>query len=653
MPTYKTPDVYVEEISIFPPSVAEVETAIPAFVGYTEKAELNGKEIFNTPLKIGSMLEYEMYFGGAPEPKSINVELDSNNSVKSVEITPLLYLYDCLRMFYANGGGDCYIVSVGKYPSSGSVDKDELVDGLETLKKEDEPTLLVIPDSVLLTATKLGDVHKEMLDQCNTLQDRFAVLDIKDGDTEISATSDPVETFRDNVGINYLKYGASYYPWLRSSLSFDYSYENIKDNITKNSSTISLASVSADTTIIDQLNKVLADKTTTYDFMYDDSTFEPSISEGYADVMDSHSSELLTKQELVRLSTFIKNMLTGFVALNTNLTDDDTGSTIDAKTVNELHDELIADGSKLEDYAELLIQYDMSFPDETDPTTADALGVTATSDFSAITFDTISADVSLYGTGTTVADWVKKGRQLFQELYENVLSYIEDFYTNILTRAENLEINLKDTNSVYAAIVEAISEKGIELPPSGAVVGIFAAVDNDRGVWKAPANVSLSYVIGPSVKLTNKDQEDLNVDTTAGKSVNAIRFFTGKGTLIWGARTLAGNDNEWRYVPVRRFFNMVEESVKKSTYWAVFEPNDANTWVKVKSMIENYLTQKWRDGALAGAKPEEAFFVKVGLGTTMTSQDILEGRMNVEIGMAVVRPAEFIILKFSHKLQES
>ena len=98
---------------------------------------------------------------------------------------------------------------------------------------------------------------------------------------------------------------------------------------------------------------------------------------------------------------------------------------------------------------------------------------------------------------------------------------------------------------------------------------------------------------------------------------------------------------------------MVEESIKKSTGWAVFEPNDANTWAKVRGMIENYLLQKWREGGLAGAKPNEAFFVQCGLGTTMDSQDILEGRMNVEIGMAVVRPAEFIILKFSHKMQTS
>jgi hypothetical protein len=154
------------------------------------------------------------------------------------------------------------------------------------------------------------------------------------------------------------------------------------------------------------------------------------------------------------------------------------------------------------------------------------------------------------------------------------------------------------------------------------------------------------------VKIDSHDQEDLNVHTT-GKSVNAIRAFTGKGTLIWGSRTLAGNDNEWRYVPVRRFFIMVEESTKKATEPFVFEPNDANTWVKVRSMIENFLVLQWRAGALQGAKPNEAFFVNVGLGETMTELDILEGRMIVEIGMTVVRPAEFIILRFSHKMLSS
>jgi uncharacterized protein len=113
---------------------------------------------------------------------------------------------------------------------------------------------------------------------------------------------------------------------------------------------------------------------------------------------------------------------------------------------------------------------------------------------------------------------------------------------------------------------------------------------------------------------------------------------------------LAGNDNEWRYISVRRFFNMVEESVKKATSQFVFEPNENNTWLNVRGLIENYLNTLWRAGALAGAKPEHAFFVRVGLGQTMTAQDILEGRMNIEIGMAPAKPAEFIIIRMTQQM---
>jgi uncharacterized protein len=207
--------------------------------------------------------------------------------------------------------------------------------------------------------------------------------------------------------------------------------------------------------------------------------------------------------------------------------------------------------------------------------------------------------------------------------------------------------------SLYRAILAAFRKVYIELAPCGTIAGIYARVDRERGVWKAPANVGVKSVVGPVIKITHEEQESLNVDASTGKSINAIRSFAGKGTLVWGARTLAGNDNEWRYVPVRRLYIFIEESVKKATEFVVFEPNDANTWLRAKTMIENFLTTLWRDGALAGAKTEDAFFVKAGLGETMTSQDILEGRMNIEIGLAAVRPAEFIILKFSHKLQES
>lgn len=212
--------------------------------------------------------------------------------------------------------------------------------------------------------------------------------------------------------------------------------------------------------------------------------------------------------------------------------------------------------------------------------------------------------------------------------------------------------SIKTSNPArYSFAKNALQEHRVTLPPSAAVAGMYAAMDRTHGVWKAPTNTSLASVIAPVVAIDNLFQERLNVDPAAGKSINAIRAFAGKGTLVWGARTLAGNDNEWRYIPVRRFFNMVEESVTKSTRWVVFEPNDATTWVKVRGMIENYLTDKWRAGALVGTTPREAFFVKCGLGVTMTAQDILDGRLTVEIGMAVVRPAEFIIFRFSHNLQ--
>jgi phage tail sheath protein FI len=211
---------------------------------------------------------------------------------------------------------------------------------------------------------------------------------------------------------------------------------------------------------------------------------------------------------------------------------------------------------------------------------------------------------------------------------------------------------LKGKNNAYYFMAKnAISNIEMILPASSAVVGKYAEVDNARGVWKAPANVGIDYAIRPAVIITHKAQESLNVDTLAGKSINVIRSFPGRGpAIIWGARTLAGNDNEWRYVSVRRFFNMVEESTKNATQQFVFEPNDRNTWVRVKSMIENYLTQQWKAGALMGASTKEAFFVHVGLGETMTELDIWEGRMIVEIGLAVVRPAEFIILRFMHKM---
>ena len=369
-----------------------------------------------------------------------------------------------LSMYFGNGGGPCWVVSVDVFPANVTLGNAQLTSGLRgglnALEQIDEVTLLVVPElheiSVASTRQTLNDF---MLAQCDRLQDRFAILDVRV--TNAGAVAD-ADSFRNNeVSLDYLKYGAAYYPSLDTVIPYHYS--------------------------------------------------------------------------------------------NTSVTIVDTrpGAPFDGDTL----------------------------------------------------------------------DVVKNGPTPDVTLYNEIKAALTGFSVNTY--------------------------------PSAAVAGVYAKVDRDRGVWKAPANTSLKMVKALSVEVTSEQQESLNVDANSGKSVNAIRNFMGKGTLVWGARTLAGNDNEWRYVPVRRLYNFIEESTKKASEQFVFEPNDRNTWVRVKGMIENFLTQLWAQGALAGATTTDAFYVKVGLGETMNYQDILEGRMNVEIGMAAVRPAEFIILKFSHKMVEA
>lgn len=468
--SYKTPGVYIEEISTLPASIAAVETAIPVFIGYTERATENNDDtaLRFKATRITSVLEYEEIFGKANnEDFSISIAdtTDGSGNLVSRNITATpgtisaYKLYYQVLMFYQNGGGPCYILSVGDYTMSLTAPANEsegLSKGILELEQVDEPTLLVFPDDMTTLASgTYGSVIQSALAHCAKLQDRFTIADVYGSD---------ISVYRTNIGNDNLKYGAAYTPKLKTVLNYGYN-------------------------------------------------------EG------------------------------------------------------------------------------------------------------AINVDTYTLDAA------SVA----------------VPAGLSGFLTDIKANEP----------SVYRSIIAELKKTYVELNPCGAIAGVYARVDRERGVWKAPANVGIKSIIGPVKKITHDDQKSLNVDASTGKSINAIRNFTGKGTLVWGARTFAGNDNEWRYIPVRRLYIFIEESVKKATEFVVFEPNDANTWLRTKTMIENFLTTLWRDGALAGAKTEQAFFVKVGLGETMTAQDILEGRMNIEIGLAAVRPAEFIILKFSHKIQES
>jgi phage tail sheath protein FI len=163
----------------------------------------------------------------------------------------------------------------------------------------------------------------------------------------------------------------------------------------------------------------------------------------------------------------------------------------------------------------------------------------------------------------------------------------------------------------------------------------------------------MNAVNAPSINISHDEQESLNVDLMGGKSINVIRPFPGIGTLIWGARTLDGNSQDWRYINVRRTLIMIEQSLKLAARTYVFEPNDGGTWSTISATINNFLFNQWKSGALAGSSPEQAYSVSVGLGSTMTPNDILDGVMRIEVKLAIVRPAEFIVLTFQQKQQEA
>jgi phage tail sheath protein FI len=210
---------------------------------------------------------------------------------------------------------------------------------------------------------------------------------------------------------------------------------------------------------------------------------------------------------------------------------------------------------------------------------------------------------------------------------------------------------LKNLSASYKLLLNHMLEKLNLMAPSAAMAGLYTVVDNNEGVWVAPANIGVQGVISPSIRIDLKGQEDLNMPLD-GKSICAIRSFPGKGVLVWGARTLDGNSNDWRYINVRRTLIYIEQSVKEAASAYVFAPNDAKTWVSVKSMISNFLLGLWNQGGLVGPKPADAFSVTVGLGSTMTGDDILNGRMIVAVKVAVSHPAEFIEITFQQEMQK-
>jgi phage tail sheath protein FI len=583
----RTPGVYVSEISAFPPSAVGVETAVPAFIGYTERADIGGVPAAFVPVRIASMMEFEQYFGrgvldvvrpgrppaptfsfapvqapppapagtapgggapapapgstpappSAPAPGTYDVAYQSADGASTVYAkiapkAPLYSLYTSLRLFYANGGGPCYIVSVGGYadPISG----DDLIKGLDAVKDTQGPTLLVIPDASLLPVAQYGDVAKAMMKQGHDKQDRAALLDVAQVRSLQSASGpalgDAITAFRAAVGTENLSYGMAYFPYLATSVvkptDLDY--------------TIFLPGELADYLLAEWQKQYPPSPASADDFK----SIRETLKQGWP--RDQEEQALLPK---------FNNVLQ-------DLAQRDAG------------------GAK---QLEFFVSRMRGIP--TDPAAI---------------------------------------RSRNQDLV-NVFPQLTRLY-----EAAARQINL--------------------LPASAAMAGVMTVIDNTRGVWNAPANIALNAVDGPALRINDETQADLNKPLD-GKAVNVVREFVGRGPIVWGARTLDGNSNDYRYVQVRRTLIYIEQSIKAAMNPFVFAPNDGKTWVTVVAMVSNFLQNLWARGGLMGATTQEAFSVNCGLGSTMSAQDVLEGYMVVQVLVQMIHPAEFIELTFKQKME--
>ncbi len=523
MATQTTPGVYINEVDGFSNSVVGVPTAIPVFIGYTEYAKAGNQSLLNVPTSVSSMLQFQSYYasptagtGGAPQPKF-------NYSTNSTTVPPCTFdstalrfnLYYHLQLFFANGGSNCYIVSIGSYDTAmaNGVSEADYQTCFTALEQFAEPTMVVMPDAMLLDASDWTSVSQSALLHCNLMQNRIAIFDVLNGYLPPDGSAnDPIKGTNGNSGfytVNGLgeafnKYGVAYYPWLNTNIvpsnTIDYSWLT--------SGTLA--------TFIADLNTESA------------TLFPP-----------------INSQPNPKLAPYL--------------------AVIAALTVPP-------------------------------PTSA------------------------LDPTGAITQQSNNSTMMKISPLYQQTMA---DICTSV---------NM--------------------LAPSGAMAGVITRNDNTFGVFQSPANTTIINGVSPTVNLSDADQGDLN-EPLNGLAVNAIRTFPNLGMLVWGARTMAGNSDDWRYICVRRTMIFLEQSIKVAMQAFVFQTNDSLTWIAVSSTIENFLNTQWKAGALQGAKPTDAYSVSVGLGSTMTGEDILQGFMRVTVLVAVSRPAEFIVLTFQQQMQTS
>ena len=703
----QTPGVYTVEKNAFPPSVAQVPTAIPAFVGYTEKAEYQGKSLIKKPTLINSLTEFSNYFGGAPEYKfPINLVTNTEDPTKPptpdeydftikphyykigpAQTNTLFYMYNCLRLFYLNGGGPAYIVSVGTFKKATinvtgtganqktteeledqPVSRDALLEGLNLLPliQFPKPTMILIPDALALDKNDCYMVQQQIIAQAGALKDRVALLDIYDGFKDYTKPGDNViADFRNNMGVSNLNYAIAYYPWLQTEVvtAAEITYVNIAPRAKDATATDPTQDISKLIVGVPLLN-VLSTVSTDYETLEADVLVPPPPTGNavqYASWNAAFNGESTGSDadNLNQQATAIAQMFGIIHDLGNGGKSPSSGTaniTITSKDLINSIGLMSHTSGPLGLQMVTAYQYLNKFPGIG---TAKGLTQGAMTGWGWKSSDLPTSDPYKYPDGVTQAADKQAiafpiVSQVLKSAFDVMLESLHAVIADAKTLVNQYNSSLETSNKTYKTIMTAMAHQANKLPPASAMAGIYTTVDNTLGVWHAPANRNIDAVIEPLVSINDDSQAPLNVDALSGKSINAIRSFYGRGpAMVWGARTMDGNSLDWRYINVRRLMIMLEQSVANAAFSLVFEPNDSSTWSMCESMISNFLHNLWSEGALQGSSPADAYSVSVGLGKTMMPIDILNGIMRVQVKVAVVRPAEFIIITYEQEMPKS
>jgi phage tail sheath protein FI len=613
---YTTPGVYIVEKNAFPNSVVQVETALPVFIGFTAKATYGGKDLTNVCTRVDSLKQFEDYFGTG-----------FLQTFKLTEVTPT----NATAGSNATGGA----ATGGAATGGAAAGNTQNASGANGAASTASDTLVAASQMSLSSAP--GSTYQLS----------------PDGDT-------PLYYLYNSIRLFYLNGGSTCY-------IISVGNDKTEPKVKLFTDAIGTLVYEQDPTMLlcpDALRLEDADYNTVMTTMLSHCADVQS-RVALFDVRDgavTKVDDITPKIEKFRTGVgqnFLSYGVAYFPWVNTAVISDTdvsfynlNGDSLEAlrKVLNPTDADLgTATRKSVEVQVPVLVK----------STNAGQAGGAANAGQAGG-----AANAGQAGGNTANANAIPQQNIFDQAIALLAKDVTVDFdaasapegYTNaqaVADKRQAIDNSLRTLYPDYKLIIKAMATYLSTLPVSPAMAGVYTAVDSNRGVWKAPANWSLNAVTSPTVSLSDRDQGRLNVDPTTGKSVNVIRAFKGMGVLVWGARTLDGNSQDWRYINVRRTMIMIEQSVKLAAHNYVFEPNDANTWVTVKSAIDSFLFNLWKQGALAGVVPADAYQVLVGLGSTMTADDILNGYMNVTVLVAIVRPAEFIELTFQQQMQKS